>query len=290
MKLVRFGDPGEERPGVWLEAGGPDGAPSILDVRAMAFDIEDFDGHFFERDGLLRIAGLLSEPSPKLIAAAGVRIGPPLPRPGKIICMGGNYAEHVRESKSQIPAEPVFFNKASSAVIGAFDDIVLPTGAISVDAEAELAVVIGTRARNVAKERAMSRVAGFMTLNDVSDRDAQRSRSQWFWGKSPDTFCPIGPWLVTPDEVGDCGRLAVTQTLNGVKLQDGNTAQMIFDIPFVIAYLSSRITLMPGDIISTGTPDGVGSARKPPVALKPGDIVEVEVEGVGRQRNRVAAL
>ncbi len=290
MKLVRFGDPGEERPGVWLEAGGPDGAPSILDVRAMAFDIEDFDGHFFERDGLSRIAGLLSEPSPRLVAASGARIGPPLPRPGKIICMGGNYAEHVRESKAELPAEPVFFNKASSAVIGAFDDILLPAGAKAVDAEAELAVVVGKRARNVSSEEAMSHVAGFVALNDVSDREAQRSRSQWFWGKSPDTFCPIGPWLVTPDEVRDSGRLSVTQTLNGVKLQDGNTSRMIFDIPFVIAYLSSRITLMPGDIISTGTPAGVGSARKPPVALKPGDIVEVEVEGLGRQRNRVGTL
>lgn len=287
MKLLRFGDPGEERPGVWLEDCPVRGSTSILDVRAMAFDIEDYDEHFFENDGLLRIAGLLREPGRKLIEASGVRIGPPVARPGKIICMGGNYAEHVREAQAQIPEEPVFFNKASTSVAGAFDDIILPAGSRVVDAEAELAVVVGRRARKVAREDAMNYIAGYMALNDVSDRDAQRSRSQWFWGKSPDTFCPIGPWLVTRDEVANPQCLSITQTLNGKMLQDGNASQMIFDISFVVSYLSARITLMPGDVISTGTPSGVGSARKPPVLLKPGDIVEVQVKGVGRQRNRV---
>ena len=289
MKLVRFGEPGAERPGVWLADYPERGETSILDVRAMAFDMEDYDEHFFERAGLARLAGLLREPSLKTVPSACARLGPPIGRPSKIICMGGNYAEHCRESGAKVPASPVFFNKASTSVIGAFDDIVLPKESRVVDAEAELAVVIRRRTRNISREAALSAVAGFMPLNDVSDRDVQRAGGQWFRGKSPDTFCPIGPYMVTSDEAPDPSGLAVTQRLNGELLQEGNTSAMVFDIPFVISLLSSTITLLPGDIISTGTPAGVGSARKPPVLLKPGDVVEVAVEGIGSQRNRVTA-
>jgi 2,4-didehydro-3-deoxy-L-rhamnonate hydrolase len=290
MKLVRFGDPGEERPGVWLENTPKLGATSILDVRAMAFDIEDYDEHFFKTGGISRVRALLRESGLKLISDADRRLGPPVPRPGKIICMAGNYTEHVKEAGAKMPSEPVFFNKASSAVIGPFDDIILPSGSKFIDAEAELAVVIGKQAKNVAREDATDYVAGYMALNDVSDREAQRSRSQWFWGKSPDTFCPMGPWLATADEISCPDNLGVAQILNGKIMQDGNTRDMIFDLPFIIAYLSSRITLFPGDVISTGTPAGVGFARNPPVTIRHGDLVEIVMEGLGRQKNRACTM
>ncbi len=285
MKLVRFGEPGRERPGVLVEAAGA--PPMILDVRGMAYDLEDYNEDFFRRFGMARLPGLLSESGRKLVPAAGVRLGPPVARPGKIICLGKNYAGHAREFDAKVPPSPILFDKAATAVTGPHDPICLPPGAAVVDLEAELALVIGRPASRVAEDRALEYVAGYMVLNDVTDRAAQRADGQWFRGKSPDTFCPIGPWLATPDEVGDPGNLRIESRVNGVLLQNANTTDMIFKIPFLIAYISATITLLPGDVIATGTPAGIGSARRPPLTLHPGDAVEVAVEKLGRQVNAV---
>lgn len=287
MKLVRFGAPGEERPGLWIDDGPEPGRASLLDVRGMAFDIEDFDQHFFTHWGMERVAALRKESAPKIIPAEGVRLGPPIARPSKIICLGANYAAHAKEFGSKVPDKPILFNKATTALAGPEDPIAIPNGSPTVDAEAELAVVLGREARHVSEEKAMDYVAGFMVLNDVTHREAQREVSQWFHGKSYDTFCPAGPYLVTPDEIADPHDLRVFSKLNENTLQDGRTGDMIFTIPFLISYLSSHLTLLPGDVISTGTPPGIGSARTPTAILQPGDLVEVGVEGLGQQRNLV---
>jgi 2,4-didehydro-3-deoxy-L-rhamnonate hydrolase len=284
MKLVRFGPPGEERPGVLL-----DDAPAILDVRAMAFDIEDYDPHFFSRSGIERLHALLRERRRKTVPAEGVRLGPPLARPGKIICLGKNYADHAAEFDAEIPERPILFAKAPTALCGANDAIVLPPGSKIVDSEVELAVVIGHTARRVSEAQAMSCVAGYTVLNDVTDREAQRADKQWFRAKSFDTFCPTGPWLVTPDELADPQSLHLYSKVNGQILQDSNTSHMIFRLPHLISYISAGITLEPGDLIATGTPGGIGSARKPPVLLRPGDTVELGVERVGVQTSRVTS-
>lgn len=288
MKLVRFGPSGEEQPGIWLDPARPSEKPMILNVRAMAFDIEDYNAHFFTHFGFARLAELLRESERKLIPAEGVRLGPPIATPSKIICLGANYAAHARECDVKVPTNPILFSKATTALIGPTDAIVLPPGVSQVDAEVELAVVIGRAARRVAESDAWDYLAGYTVLNDVSDRAAQHSVSQWFRGKSPDTFCPLGPYLVTQDEVADPHRLRLSSSLNGQVLQDGATADLIFKIPFLISFISATITLLPGDVLATGTPAGIGSARNPPVYLKPGDRVECVVEGVGCQNNPVA--
>lgn len=289
MKLVRFGPPGEEQPGLWLDPAPGQPQPMLLNVRGMAFDIEDYNDHFFGRNGPASLARLLQENCRKLIPAKGVRLGPPVARPGKIICLGKNYADHAKEFDAQIPEQPILFSKAVTALTGPFDPIVLPREARRADGEVELAVVIGRPAKRVPESQALDYVAGFTVLNDVTDRDAQKAAGQWFRGKSPDTFCPLGPSLVTRDEIGNLESLRLVSRVNGTVLQDGRVSQMIFNIPFLIAYISATITLLPGDIIATGTPAGIGSARQPPVLLKPGDVMEVEVEGVGRQVSPVVA-
>lgn len=283
MKLVRFGAPGNERPGIWLENEPDHNGPVILDVKGMAFDIDDYNEHFFRTSGIARVSHLLRESSRKLIAAEGVRLGAPITRPGKIICMGGNYSEHIRESGGLMPEEPVFFSKASSSVIGPFDPICLPAGSSVVDGEVELAVVICREAKNVRRESAMDYVAGVTILNDVSDREAQKSGRQWFRAKSADTFCPLGPYLVTREELSCYDNLRLYSKLNGDLLQEGNTSDMLVKIPDVIALLSKTITLLPGDVISTGTPSGIGSVRTPPLVLQKGDTLETGVEQLGRQ-------
>jgi 2-keto-4-pentenoate hydratase/2-oxohepta-3-ene-1,7-dioic acid hydratase in catechol pathway len=289
MRLVRFGPPGAERPGVWMpDAFGP-GRHGVLDVRAGAFDIEDFDAHFFGRWGLDRLRGLLAEDRKNLLPAENLRLGPPVARPGKIICLGKNYADHAAEFDAEAPTSPILFSKATTSLIGPADPVVIPPGASRVDAEAELALVIGRRARRVEEIQALEFVAGYAALNDVTDRDAQRDGRQWFRGKSCDTFCPMGPWLVTADELGDPRGLRVYSKLNGRILQDGNTKDMIFPIPHLIAFISRSITLEPGDVISTGTPAGVGFARKPPQLLNAGDVIEVGVDRIGELRNPVTA-
>ena len=284
MKLVRFGEFEEERPGVFLEEAGKE---MILDVRASAFDIEDYNEHFFSHYGLKRLEALLKEHKRKLIPAKGLRLGAPIARPSKIICLGKNYAAHAKEFDAQIPESPILFSKASTALIGPADPIILPEGVTQVDGEVELAVVIGKTARRVAECDALDYVAGYTVLDDVTDRAAQRSAGQWFHGKSPDTFCPLGPVLVTRDEIPDPHRLRLTSSINGRIFQDGNTADLIFNIPFLIAFISATITLLPGDVLATGTPAGIGSARKPPVYLKIGDRIQCVVENIGRQDNPV---
>ena len=289
MKLVRFGPPAEERPGVWLEDTPAPGQAAILDVRAMAFDIEDFNAHFFVHHGLARLAHLLREDRRALIPAAGLRLGPPVARPGKIVCLGKNYAAHAAEFDAEVPESPIYFSKAGSALNGPYDPIILPRGAVRVDGEAELAVVLGRRARRVPEEAALDYVAGYTLINDVTDRDAQRIGRQWFRGKSADTFCPMGPFLVTRDEIADPHNLRLFQKVNGRILQDDVTSHLLFRIPLLVAFLSATITLEPGDVIATGTPGGIGSARRPPVLLQPGDRVEVGADHLGRQNCPVVA-
>ena len=283
MKLVRFGPRGKERPGVWMKQD------RILDVRAMAFDIEDFNGHFFSHWGLQRLRELMKEPALKTVPASDVRLGPPIGRPGKIICLGKNYVDHAMEFDAEIPQFPILFSKATSALSGPFDPLVLPPGETAVDGEVELAVVIGQRAQRVPESSAMQHIAGYTVLNDVTDRQAQREGSQWFRAKSADTFCPLGPYLVTPDEVPDPQNLRLFSKINDLTLQDSQTSKMIFKIAGLISFISTTITLEPGDLIATGTPGGIGSAHQPPVLFKPGDTMESTVEGVGTQRVKVEA-
>lgn len=287
MKLIRFGAPGAERPGVWLAPATPSEKPMLLDVRAMAFDIEDYNEHFFTHFGLERVANLLKEPGRQLVPAEGVRLGPPVARPGKIICLGKNYAAHAREFDAKIPDSPILFSKAGSALSGPTDPIIIPRGGTQVDGEVELAVVIGKPACRVAESDALNYVAGYTVLNDVTDRAAQRAAGQWFRGKSPDTFGPLGPCMVTRDEITDPHRLQLTSAINGQILQNGNTTDMIFKIPFLIAFISATITLRPGDVLATGTPAGIGSARTPPVYLQGGDCITCNIEGIGRLENQV---
>ena len=281
MKLVRFGEKGKERPGVWMGDG------RILDVRSLAFHIEDYNEHFFERHGLEQLKNLLNDPGAPFIDAEGVRLGSPISRPSKIICVGANYADHAKEFGHAIPTEPILFSKATTAMGGPTDPIILPAEAQVVDSEAELAVVIGKTASKVKKEDALSYIAGYTVLNDVTERIVQKGNGQWFRGKGFDGCCPIGPVLVTPDEIPNVEGLRIWQKHNGVFLQDGNTADMMFNIPFLLEYISQGITLLPGDIISTGTPSGIGSAREPKVLMQAGDVVEMGVDGVGSQRAEV---
>lgn len=281
MKLVRFGEKGNERPGVWMDDG------RILDVRALAFHIEDYNEQFFSHHGLAQLRALLADPGAKYVEAADYRIGAPIARPSKIICVGANYAAHAREFGHNLPSAPVLFSKSVSAVMGPNDPIVLPEGEPVVDGEVELAVVIGATAAKVKREDALKYIAGYTVVNDVTERTVQKEAGQWFRGKGYDSFCPIGPFVVTPDEVPDVGALRIWQQHNGVRIQESSTADMLFDIPCLLEYISHGMTLLPGDVISTGTPQGIGSARQPQILMKPGDVIEVGVDGVGMQRLEV---
>jgi 2-keto-4-pentenoate hydratase/2-oxohepta-3-ene-1,7-dioic acid hydratase in catechol pathway len=224
-----------------------------------------------------------------LVTADSVRLGPAVPTPRKVICIGLNYRDHAAESGSPVPERPVVFSKFPTAIVGPDDPVILPPTSEKVDYEAELAVVIGRRAKRVPRERAYEHVLGYANFNDVSARDFQFGDGQWQRGKSCDTFGPIGPWIVMRDRVADPHRLAIALRLNGATMQSSSTSNMIFGVPELVAFISETITLEPGDVIATGTPPGVGFARKPPVFLKPGDVMEVEVEGLGVLRNPVAA-
>jgi 2,4-diketo-3-deoxy-L-fuconate hydrolase len=282
MKLIRFGPPGAEKPGLLA----PDGAR----VDASTFG-EDWDEGFFGSDGLARLARWADvhlESARRI--PDGERLGPPVRRPSKIVCIGLNYADHARESGAQIPTEPVVFFKATTALSGPNDDVVLPRGSSKTDWEVELAVVIGRRARYVAVEDADAFVAGYALHNDYSEREHQLEREgQWVKGKSADTFAPLGPFLATPDELSDVGRLGLWLTVNGEERQKGSTSSMVFGVPELVSYLSQFMTLLPGDVISTGTPAGVGLGFKPPVYLKEGDVVELGIDSLGRQRQRIVA-
>ena len=281
MKLIRYGQPGQEKPGVILQ-------DQPVDVSAFG---EDYTEAFFATDGLNRLAEFVQANAGKLpLVAASERLGPPVARPSKIVCVGLNYADHARETGATPPAEPVLFFKSTTALVGPNDNIVIPKNSIKTDWEVELAVVIGKRASYVEEADALDYVAGYTLHNDVSEREFQLERSgTWDKGKGCDTFAPIGPFLATPDEVGDVDNLRLWLSVNGQKMQDGTTANLIFRIPFLVSYISQFMTLLPGDIISTGTPAGVGLGFNPPVYLKPGDVVELGIDGLGTSRQVLVA-
>jgi 2-keto-4-pentenoate hydratase/2-oxohepta-3-ene-1,7-dioic acid hydratase in catechol pathway len=277
MKLVRWGAAGREKPGL-VDAAGK--------LRDLSAQLHDFDAAALSPEGLARLRAL--DPTSLPEAPGGVRIGAPLPRPGKIVCIGLNYADHVAETGSKTPTEPLVFMKATTSYCGPFDDVQILPGSVKTDYESELGIVIGTLCRRVSESDAAKYIAGYCTVNDVSERHWQAERGgQFMKGKSGDTFCPVGPWLVTADDVPNPGKLGVYSWVNGDQRQNGTTANLVFGVMHIVSYLSQFLTLEPGDIISTGTPAGVGLGFKPPKFLKPGDVMEIEVEGLGRQRNKL---
>ncbi len=282
MKLVRFGDPNQESPGVISSSG------DIIDVSSFT---DDFDPRFFELNGISTLTAWLQQNADSLATyPTSVRMGSPIARPGKILCIGLNYSDHAKESGAQVPTEPLLFSKSVTALNGPYDNIEIPRKSTQTDWEVELAFVIGKRAKYVEQSDAMSYIAGYCVMNDVSEREFQKDHcGQWVKGKSHDTFAPLGPYLVTPDEIDDVQNLAMHLDVNGERMQTGSTSNMIFNVTFLLSYLSQFMTLAPGDVISTGTPPGVGMGRNPQVFLKPGDVVELGVEGLGSQRQEVIA-
>jgi len=275
MKLVRFGKKGKAKPGLWRDG-------KIVDLRKIFPEIPDINEAFF-RGGWLEKVARVKDTGQKIEE----RIACPIHRPSKIICLGKNYAEHAKEGGFENPEKPLIFCKAPNALNGPFDPIILPKSSGQVDWEVELAVIIAKEGKRINRTDAFDYVAGFTVMNDVSGREAQFSDTQWFRGKSFDSFAPAGPVIVTVDEIGDVNNLRLTAMVDGVIMQDGNTRDMIFDIPAIIENISEDITLFPGDIISTGTPAGVGIFRDPPVVLKPGNVVECRIEKIGSIINKV---
>ena len=282
MKLIRFGAINEEKPGVFLANG------TKLDVSAFG---HDYDEAFFGENGIEKLQDWLKNNQDSCpVVGDDVRLGPPLIRPSKIVCVGLNYAQHAAESGMDVPEEPVLFFKATSAIVGPNDPIIIPKGSEKTDWEVELAIVIGKKASHVSEKDALNHVAGYVLHNDVSERAFQLERSgQWVKGKSCDTFAPIGPFIATPDEIGDPNNLNLWLTLNGEEMQNSSTSDFIFNIQHVVSYISQYMTLLPGDIISTGTPFGVGLGLKLPRYLKAGDVVELGIEGLGTSRQTCIA-
>lgn len=279
MKLLRHGPAGQEKPGL-LDATG-----RVRDLSAL---IDDISPELLAPENLAELATLDESSLP--LVPADVRLGPPLARIGKIVCVGLNYADHAKESGLPVPAEPVLFMKATSAISGPFDPVILPRGSSKTDWEVELGVVIGSKAQYVERAEAMDYVAGYCIVNDVSERAFQLERGgQWDKGKSADTFAPIGPWLVTRDELADVADLQLRLSVNGELRQQGNTRTMIFSIEEIVSYVSQFMTLNPGDVISTGTPPGVGAGMSPPQFLKPGDRMTLSIAGLGEQTQDVQA-
>ena len=282
MKLIRFGQPGRERPGLLVDGG------RRIDVSGFG---TDYDEAFFGTGGLERLARWLgNEGRTAPTVPDGVRLGPPLARPSKIVCIGLNYRDHARETGQPLPAEPILFTKATTALSGPNDDVIIPRGSTKTDWEVELAVVIGKRAAYVARDVAAAHVAGYVLHNDYSERAFQLERGgQWVKGKSCDTFAPLGPFLATSDEIADVHNLKMWLKVNGEIQQSGSTGDLVFDVPTLVSYISQFMTLLPGDVISTGTPAGVGMGKKPPRFLKPGDVVELGIEGLGSARQQLQA-
>jgi 2-keto-4-pentenoate hydratase/2-oxohepta-3-ene-1,7-dioic acid hydratase in catechol pathway len=280
MKLIRWGDPGREKPGLLFLDG------AMIDASAFG---EDYGEEFFASDGTERLtewARLDGSSAPRL--SETTRLGPAVRRPSKLVCIGLNYADHARETKAKTPTEPVIFFKATTAWNGPNDDVVLPRGSEKTDWEVELAVVIGKRARYIAKAEALDHVAGFALHNDYSERTLQIERGgQWVKGKSADTFAPFGPFMATRDEVAGFQNLGMWLKVNGEFRQKSSTSNMIFDVPFLVAYVSEFMTLLPGDVITTGTPAGVAMGMETPAYLKAGDVVELGIDGLGSQRQRI---
>lgn len=282
MKLIRFGEPGAERPGLL----GADGQR----IDASSFG-EDYGESFFAGDGLERLREWSRERAPSAPrVGAEVRWAPPIARPSKIVCIGLNYRDHARETGANIPEEPILFFKATSAFVGPNDDLIIPRGSQKTDWEVELAVVIGARARYVSQSVALGHVAGYALHNDYSERAFQHERGgQWVKGKSSDNFAPFGPFVATRDEIPDPQKLELWLEVNGERVQHGNTSNMIFGVAHLVSYVSQFMTLLPGDVISTGTPAGVGAGFKPPRFLRAGDVCELGVAGLGRSRQRAVA-
>jgi 2-keto-4-pentenoate hydratase/2-oxohepta-3-ene-1,7-dioic acid hydratase in catechol pathway len=282
MKLIRFGAPGRERPGVLLDDGRR--------IDAGAFG-SDWDEAFFGGDGVERLRRWVErEAAGAPVVGDRERLGPPIARPSKIVCVGLNFRDHAAESNQALPSEPVLFFKATSALAGPDDDVRIPRGSTKTDWEVELAVVIGKRASYVEKQDAMTHVAGYVLHNDYSEREFQIERGgQWVKGKSCDTFAPLGPFLATADEIPDPHALRMWLKVNGETKQNGTSAEMVFDVPTLVSYISGFMTLLPGDVISTGTPAGVGLGHRPPVYLRDGDVVELGIDGLGTQRQRLRA-
>jgi len=279
MKLLRYGEVGSERPGL-LDADG-----TIRDLSAHVADIAGTVLH----PASLEMLGKLDPKS--LPAVAGKpRLGPCVAGTGKFICIGLNYSDHAAETGATVPPEPIIFMKASSAIVGPDDDVLIPRGSVKTDWEVELGVVIGKTAKYVSEDDALDYVAGYCVAHDVSERAFQAERQgQWTKGKSCDTFGPTGPWLVTKDEVADPQNLKMWLTVNGKTMQNGSTKTMVYGVKYLVSYLSQFMSLHPGDIISTGTPPGVGLGMKPPVFLKAGDVVELGIEGLGQQKQTFKA-
>ncbi|TXK38573.1 fumarylacetoacetate hydrolase family protein [Nonomuraea sp. C10] len=278
MKLLRVGPVGQERP-VVMDADG-----NLRDIGE-----PDIDGAFLASGGVARVREALERGTLPVADAGGLRVGAPVARPGKIVCIGLNYRDHAAESGAEPPAEPVVFMKASDTMVGPYDEVLVPRGSVKTDWEVELAVVIGRHARYLeSREEALDAVAGYAVANDVSEREFQLERGgQWDKGKSCETFNPLGPWLVTADEVGDPQDLALRLWVNGEQRQDGSTKDMIFDVAEIVRYLSHFMVLEPGDLINTGTPAGVAMGMPGQPYLRAGDVVELEIEGLGRQRQTV---
>jgi len=277
MKLVRFGNPGEEKPGL-LDADGV--------IRDLSAHIEDLAGEALSPASLDKLRALDPKSLPE--APAGVRLGPPVAGTRNFVAVGLNFADHAKETQQEIPAEPILFSKAPNCIVGPYDDVMYPKNSKHMDWEVEIAFVVGTRARYVEEKDAMAHIAGFTICNDVSERMFQVKRAgQWLKGKSAETFGPLGPWLVTPDEVGDVHDLGMSLDVNADRKQTGSTKTMIFSIPFLLAYVTEFMVLDPGDVVTTGTPPGVGSARRPREYLQAGDVMTLRIDKLGEQRQTV---
>ncbi len=280
MKLLRFGPAGQERPGL-LDSSGT--------IRDLSTVLPDIDGAALGPASLAKLAAI--DPASLPAVHGEPRTGPCVANVPKFVCVGLNYSDHAAETGSPIPSEPILFHKATSCIVGPNDDVMLPKDSVKMDWEVELGVIIGTRARYVEESAAMDHVAGFCVVNDVSEREFQIERQgQWTKGKGCDTFGPIGPWLVTADELPGLDNLAMSCDVNGERRQSGTTKTMIFNVPYLVSYISRFMTLVPGDIISTGTPPGVGLGMKPPTFLKAGDEMRLSIEGLGEQRQKVVAF
>ena len=283
MKLIRFGAVGKEKTGVII-------GDKMYDTSAFN---QDYDEVFFAENGLKKLQGFIEKNKGNLpLVPEGSRMGSPVARPSKIVAVGLNYASHAVESGFKAPSEPVLFLKATTSLCGAYDDTLMPKNATKIDWEVELAVIIGKRATNVSEENAMEHVAGYALFNDISERKFQLESpaGQWDKGKGCDTFGPLGPFMATPDEIENINHLHLWTKVNGQIMQDNNTENLIFKIPFLIAAISDYMTLLPGDIISTGTPSGVGLGFNPPIYLKEGDVVELAIDGLGVQKQRLVKL
>jgi 2,4-diketo-3-deoxy-L-fuconate hydrolase len=281
MKLIRFGEIGKEKAGICIDGVN-------YDVSGF---IKDYDEQFFANGGIANLAWMTEQNRTMLSKVpAGERIGAPMARPSKIICIGLNYIDHATETGATLPTEPVIFMKATTALCGPFDEVIIPKASVKTDWEVELAIVMGRKASYVEQTDAMEYIAGYCLHNDISEREFQLERNgTWDKGKGCDTFAPLGPWLVTKDEVADPHKLKLWLSVNGKMMQNGTTANLVFNIPFLVSYVSRFMTLLPGDIISTGTPAGVGLGFKPAIYLKPGDFMELGIDGLGESKQKCVA-